>query len=58
LRTVASFLKRLLKAVRYQAARRFPERFLLPLLQASLVARFLQETSDGADAGFNGVDEL
>jgi hypothetical protein len=31
---------------------------LLPLPQASVVARFLQETSDGADAGFNGIDQL
>jgi hypothetical protein len=38
--------------------RRFPERFLLPLLQASLVARFLQETSNGANAKFNGIDQL
>jgi hypothetical protein len=41
-----------------RARQQFPERFLLRLFQASLVARFLQETSDGANAGFNGVAGL
>jgi hypothetical protein len=31
---------------------------LLPLFQASFDARFLQETSDGANARFNGIGEL